>query len=1857
MKQNYFVLVIFLCISSLLFSQTTETFTNTGNGTFVVPCGVTSLTVEAWGAGGAGGGSTFNNYGGGGGGAGAYVQNTFTVTDGQVISYYIGQGGNGSTNDGQDGENTTILGMIAGGGEGGLADQSNGNGAGNGGGASGGSINSNGLNGQNSQNNSGGDGGDSPNGGNGGNSNSDSNGGNGQSPGGGGGGGERYQSGWSSQNRSGGDGGDGQIRITYTSSIPLNNYCTPSFNNPVSITNVTFAGINNSVNNASVGHESFCNEATVAIGSVYTIDVTSSTTGGSLYYITVYIDWDQDGNLGNNTNEVYNIGINNTSGGTVSSSIDVPIGAVAGYTKMRVMQNRNNYVGGACVNENRGQSEDYLVNVSMLPCTEPTAQVTNLALTNTDTSISGSFTAATPDSDNYLVLYSTSSTPFTPVDGVAYNVGANYSGYTVISNNTNTTFSISGLSESTTYYVYVYSFNSSCFGGPDYLSLNPTSGSITTLGSCNLGYCTPSFSSVYQITNVSINTINNSSSSTDGFESYCNVSTELIAGDTYSINVVGNIESGLGTYSITVYMDWNQDGDFNDANESYLIGAVSGLFSNTYNVTTNITVPSTAVSGITIMRVVSMNNTLLGATPCPNGNNGQAEDYVLSIKVPCVVPTSQPTNLNLSVSNTIISGSFNHVSPIPNGYLVFLSSNNSPPTLVDGAIYTPGNVYNGYTLIDNDNNTTFSSGLLQPNTTYYAYVFSYNNNCFGGPVYNTASPLTGSITTSGSGYCNSTVSSSSNASNNYIKEVGFLGTLNDVVNTSGYSTNPNGYQDFTNLPNLCIQSQGEGVNVFLQNHDLAKVRAWVDWNLDGDFNDANETVYSSGGIGISSTTFGFVIPANATPGNYLIRIRSSETNNSIGSCGQINNRGETEDYMFTVLASCVASIDEIYGGENCGTNTVDISVQGSSDTIEYRWYDAETGGNLLGSTVSGTWTTPTISTTTTYYVTAFNGSCESLERKAVNAIISPIPTVDFTPDVPEVCGEDNVVEIAAAGDFEQIYLIDEDFEDGTLGVFSYQNYSNNGNDINNKTRWYNRQSPYVPSENVWFPAISSGFGGNHFVMSTSDVGNYNIENAIVSNTVDTSNFINLTLAFDVYYSDYSSGGNDYFLIDVSTDNGVSWTTLQSWNTSIGIGTRFTTLTYNLNTYINENNFKIRFHYDTGYADGVAIDNVKLYGDQPLSTAFSWVSATAIDAYSDAACTITYVEGTPATNVYIKPTLTQLEQGFFTFTASATLTNGCSVSQDISITNNTKIWQGITSDWNDANNWLPSGVPTSSNCVIIKDTSTLQPSYIDGVTNGEALNFTVKPNGTFEIQAGGTLSVVDFVNVETGGNFDIAHEGSLIQINDVVNTGDITLNKTTNIRKTDYVYWSTPVLTWDVAAVSPNTTSNFRYYWEPTVDNGGLYASNFGNWFSASGTMELGKGYIIRGPNNFPNTAQDYTATFIGTPNNGTIQKTVTRGSYTGADYLGPTTTYVTALDDNWNLIGNPYPSAISAIDLLQYNTNLEGAVHVWTHGTEINSGTAQPFYESYGQNYDTSDYIIQNGTGTLNGPGTFNGYIASGQGFFVRLLDTAPSTSQVTFTNTMRDVSYVNNQFYRPANNQTSTNELPLTTLDEGRLWLDIANNDQSNSRRILVGYVDGATNDKDRMFDMYSLENVALNFYSVTDDAKKVDIQGRGLPYSNNDQIPLGVLVPSAGVYSISIFALDGLFESNDVPVYIEDTYLNVVHNLKISPYSFTIDALGRFDDRFILRFNTSDSVLGNDTIQTELGLHIFNTKEKVKVIAANNPIQKIAVYNTLGQKLNDFNVNGAEEFQFSLPKQGNTFIINVEHVNGNLNTKKLIK
>ncbi|MEY8848052.1 T9SS sorting signal type C domain-containing protein [Psychroserpens sp. XS_ASV72] len=627
-------------------------------------------------------------------------------------------------------------------------------------------------------------------------------------------------------------------------------------------------------------------------------------------------------------------------------------------------------------------------------------------------------------------------------------------------------------------------------------------------------------------------------------------------------------------------------------------------------------------------------------------------------------------------------------------------------------------------------------------------------------------------------------------------------------------------------------------------------------------------------------------------------------------------------------------------------------------------------------------------------------------------------------------------------------------------------------------------------------------------------------------------------------------------------------------------------------------------------------------------------------------------------------------GIYSFWAECPLNPGVRQQADFVIG---KTWTGATNtNWNTGSNWTQGTAPTDEQCVCIEATAN-DPIIGDNI-NADGYDITVKTGASLTLVGdtdtsgfGSSLTLQDKIDVQGTGTLTVQDGASLIQVLDSgVNTGNITLSRDTDIRRTDYVYWSSPVQGFDVSNVYAGfTPTNYIYEWIPTVATGtfapGVLPTGgmpicYGTWSGlSSGTMTQGKGYIVRGPTNHTTTVSTATSTFTGVPNNGEITQPISSGdnSFAYSNYTynpyGDILT-VTPFDDNWNLLGNPYPSALDAQSFLTHpdNSIIEGAVHIWTHGTQIGAN-GESFYDDFLLTYDVNDYTTYNFSGTNTyADETFGGKIASGQGFFVLALNDNESGS-VTFNNSMRDRTHSNTVFYR----NSDPNTQDTNAIERHRIWLNLID-DSENASSIMVGYIEGATQEKDRLYDAYLREVNNLSIYSKIDDERMI-IQGRSLPFNEADQIPLGTVLPDPGQYTIAISGVDGLFLNNDQNIYLEDTYTNVIHNLKASPYTFTVDDAIDYGDRFILRY--TDDTLSINEFELN-GLSIIAPKGNyIKVTSSSNTIDSVVVYDLLGRTMYNQTGIGASEFTVQNPNlSSGSYIVKATLNNGIAKTQKVI-
>lgn len=514
-----------------------------------------------------------------------------------------------------------------------------------------------------------------------------------------------------------------------------------------------------------------------------------------------------------------------------------------------------------------------------------------------------------------------------------------------------------------------------------------------------------------------------------------------------------------------------------------------------------------------------------------------------------------------------------------------------------------------------------------------------------------------------------------------------------------------------------------------------------------------------------------------------------------------------------------------------------------------------------------------------------------------------------------------------------------------------------------------------------------------------------------------------------------------------------------------------------------------------------------------------------------------------------------------------------------------------------------------------------------VGNLEGCSCEINNQAVVQVLPMSNLTVKSSIIVRENAQLLIADQGSLVQIEDyAVNSGSITKEVTsTPMKNFDYTYWSSPVAEMTLKRLSPLTLNDKYHSYNPIA---GAWVNHVGGQVE----MQAGKGYIVRAPQGWSvtNATQGrFTAQFTGVPNNGIVNLQVNKGTST------------------LNLLGNPYASGIDIEAFITHPTNrnvVDGTVYLWTHTTAL----AQVAGLS-GLNYIADDYAKFNLTGgvaTGHPAHAFNsrptGKIASGQGFFIHMNDQLPANSAtITFDNSMR-ISNSIAQFYRQSES--------VTTAEKSRIWLHIQNQ-HGAFNQALVGYLDGATNELDRLYDGKTNEGApAVSLYSLV-EGQSMSIQGRALPFDATDIVPLGFKVTTAGTYTIGLGHFDGLF--GEQAVYLYDNELDLYHDLKQSDYSFTT-AAGRFEDRFEVRY--TESTLGTDDPTTTSGIVAFAHNQQIH-LQAGQLIQRLRVVDLAGREL--LQINDLSVFNFvtdKLPVNQQLVLLQIDLANGLTQTKKIL-
>ena len=377
---------------------------------------------------------------------------------------------------------------------------------------------------------------------------------------------------------------------------------------------------------------------------------------------------------------------------------------------------------------------------------------------------------------------------------------------------------------------------------------------------------------------------------------------------------------------------------------------------------------------------------------------------------------------------------------------------------------------------------------------------------------------------------------------------------------------------------------------------------------------------------------------------------------------------------------------------------------------------------------------------------------------------------------------------------------------------------------------------------------------------------------------------------------------------------------------------------------------------------------------------------------------------------------------------------------------------------------------------------------------------------------------------------------------------------------------------------------------------------------------MGKGFLIRMPNDHPATATVWTGgKFVGTPSNGTMPVAISTAG-TG-----------------FNLIGNPYLSQINITQFLADNSsNIESTLYFWRKTNEaVPTNPAQSGYCTYSGGTLTQGSSFTNGTDPL-------GKIQIGQGFMVKA---KAGATNVTFNNGMR-LRDTADQFFRSA----------VSSEVKNTFWLNLMTS-AGGFAQMASCYRENATMGVDDN-DGLNIGDGQITVGSFLDNKNYV-IQSRTLPFDTGDVMPLTFTVNIDGNYTFAIDHVDGLFTNGAQTIYVRDNVLNTVTNLTTGNYTFATIA-GTFNNRFDIVYQPLLSTTPN--VFNENSVVVYKNNGDIVVNTGTAIMKSVRVYDIRGSLLLDkTNVNAAE-IRLNIGTANQVVLVKTTLEEGQVVTKKVI-
>ena len=504
------------------------------------------------------------------------------------------------------------------------------------------------------------------------------------------------------------------------------------------------------------------------------------------------------------------------------------------------------------------------------------------------------------------------------------------------------------------------------------------------------------------------------------------------------------------------------------------------------------------------------------------------------------------------------------------------------------------------------------------------------------------------------------------------------------------------------------------------------------------------------------------------------------------------------------------------------------------------------------------------------------------------------------------------------------------------------------------------------------------------------------------------------------------------------------------------------------------------------------------------------------------------------------------------------------------------WTGIVdTDWSNPSNWT-AGIPQSYSLVSIP-VVTNQPHITATIASPSICkNLTINAGAIVTIDAGKALTVNGVLTNNAGNT-------GLVIKSDATSTGSLLCSTTgvnakveRHLTQNVWHYVSSPTSS---ALSGVFTDINLRSFNEAT-DNWNPYIT------STTVPLTVMQGYAAWVPGTNP-----MTVTFEGILNTGSLSINVTRNTI--------------QTDQGWNLVGNPYPSALDW-----------DAAGGWTK-TNVNNTI---YYYSGNGGLSNYKYYIGSG-GEIPGIGINEGtkYIPAMQGFFVH----ASADGSLSVNNDARIHS--SQSYYKDDSKEL---EIPLIRLQaEGSGLRD----------ETVIRFYPGALMNFDEDKDAYKLfGNGHPQIYSVTQDQTELALST--LPgYDHETLIPIGFKSSTEGEYTITLTDLIKFDEGTDL--YLEDLHAGIIKKITEEPvYTFVSSPIDEYN-RFILHFSNPMNTDNRPTQQNT----VYSYENNVYVQLADKGKSQIVIYNLMGKEIFSKQTMGEDLVKIKLNTKTGYFLVKV--------------